>query len=321
MKRNILISVLFVLPFFACSQNSGEKPAEITGMTVRNYEGHVLIDFWDEGGGMQMGFYPVGVNGLFSIAKVNYYPTLSNHRQGRPSGEFNSCTDWIGPYYVCGVSSVKEGLPQKFTGGWHGSNGDGTGKPTAATVETRLELDGTSATGNFERNCNQADLYVTNLIQGFDYLKTGKNLLKELVHYRIKPNRIIDMEVRIVALEDAVIQRYYGLQSQNFAIFDSVKYLAGQRVVNTEAAKTNSNCRSNDGVNTILITGNETKHRLKLVMNIEEGLGAPGTLGEGKPRAFTASYGKSYFNLINNKDLVMKKGAEVWWKGAYLWDQ
>ncbi|MDO9039855.1 MAG: hypothetical protein Q7U65_00605, partial [Bacteroidota bacterium] len=96
--------------------------------------------------------------------------------------------------------------------------------------------------------------------------------------------------------------------------------LAGQRVVNAAAIKTNSNCRTNDGVNTICLTDKEKQHQLMLVLNIEEGLGVPGTLGEGKPKAFSASYGKSYFNLVNGKDLSMKKGDEVFWQGSYFWD-
>ena len=289
-------------------------------MTVKNYEGHIYIGYFSKDENMQISFYPCGVNQLFGIAKVSYYLTLTDHLQGRASSEFNSCTDWIGPYYVCSAASSQSGLAKKFTGGWHGSNGDGTGTPTALTSDLNFVIDGESASGNFERNCEQVDLYVTNLIQGYDYSLTNKNLLKETVHYSINNKRQVDVEVKIEALEDLVIQRYYGLQSQNFALFDSVKYMAGQRVINTDVINANSNCRSNEGVNTILLTDNEKQHQLKLVLNIEEGLGSMGKLRVGTPKAFSASYRKSYFNLVNGQDLTLKKGEEVFWKGSYLWD-
>ncbi len=320
MKHSLTTIALLILFLFAHCQKE-DKTQTIAPMTVKNYDGHIHIGFWGGDKNMEISFYPCGVNQLFAIARVSYFASLADHNQGKASNEFSSCTDWIGPYFVRSAASVNSGLPQKFTGGWHGSNGDGTGTPTASTTATRFVVDGKETNGNFEQNCNQADLYVTNLVQGYDYLKTNKNLLKESVLYSIKPNRQIDVEVRIEALEEVVIERYYGLQSQNFAIFDSVGYMAGQRVVNTGAVKANSNCLSNEAINTIRLTDNAKNHELKLVLNIEEGLGASGYLGEGKPKAFTASYGKSYFNLVNSKDLTMKKGDVVLWKGTYLWDE
>lgn len=131
----------------------------------------------------------------------------------------------------------------------------------------------------------------------------------------------MEVDVTIEALEDAVIQRYYGLQSQNFSIFDQVSYLAGQQVINTAPIKADSNCKTNEGVNTILLTGSKTPHQLRMVLNISEGLGIPGNLGDSKPKAFSASYGKSYFNLVNGKDLSLKKGEQVFWKGSYYWEE
>ena len=320
MKRNLLTTAFIVLAIFAhCQKDKEEMPTEAP-MTVKNYEGHIHIGFFSENKNMQISFYPCGVNKLFAIAKVGYFASLADYNQGKTSNEFSSGTDWVGPYFVCGTSSVSSGMPQKFTGGWHGSNGDGSGTPTATTSEVRFVIDEEKTSGNFERNCEKVDLYVTNLVHGYDYSLTKQNLLKETVHYSIKPNRQIDVHVKIEAIEDLVIQRYYGLQSQNFALFDSVNYMAGQRVINSAAIKANSNCRTNEGVNTICLTDNEQQHQLKLVLNIEEGLGAPGTLGEGKPKAFSASYGKSYFNLVNGKDLPMKKGDKVFWQGSYFWD-
>lgn len=289
-------------------------------MVVKNYEGHIHIGFLSTDKIMQLSFYPCGVNQLFALAKVSYFSGGTAYNQGQASGEFSSCTDWVGPYYVCGASSANSGLTPKFTGGWHGSNGDGTGFSTASTSEVSFVVDGGKVSGNFETNCSQVDLYVTNIMHGYDYSLTNKDLLKEIVHYSIKPNRQIDVQVRIEALDDIVIQRYYGLQCQNFALFDQVSYIADQQVINTAGINIDSRCSTNEGINTILLNSSKNLHQLRLILNTAEGLGVTGNLGAGVPRAFSASYRKSYFNLVNGKDLPLKKGEEVYWKGSYFWD-
>lgn len=310
---------LIIVVFARC-----HKEAEAEGfapMTVKYYEGHLHIDYFNKNKNIQISFYPCGVNKLFGIAKVSYYSTQNDHLQKHPSAQFPSVTDWIGPYYVCGASSAQSGLIKKFTGGWHGSNGDGTGNPTAQTTSVNITVDGNNFSGNYERNCRQVDIYVSNLINGYDFSLTNKTLLKETVHYSINDNRQINVQVRIEALEDLNIQRYYGLQSQNFAIFDSVKYLAGQKVINTAAINVSSSCKSNDGLNKIQLIDNQNMHQLTLILNTEEGLGTSfNNLGVNIPRAFSANYRKSYFNLINGQDLVLNKGEEVYWKGSYHWD-
>ncbi len=321
MKRNLITTALLIITLFANCQKETEKILTEAPMTVNNYDGHIHIGFFSADKTMKISLYPCGVNNLFAIAKVSYFASRTDYLQNKVSNDYSSSTDWVGPYFVCSASSVNAGIPQKFTGGWHGSNGDGTGTPTATTSETRFVIDGKETSGNFEQNCNQIDLYVTNLIHGYDYAKTNVDLLKESVHYIITPNRKIEVEVKIAALADAVIQRYYGLQSQNFSLFNQVNYLASQQIINTEAINSNSRCKTNEGVNTILLNSSKNQHQLRVVLNTSEGLGAENHIGNGIPKAFSASYGKSYFNLVNNNDLPLKKGEVVFWKGSYFWDE
>ncbi|KAB2815341.1 MAG: hypothetical protein F9K10_04865 [Paludibacter sp.] len=303
----------------ACSQEENEAEAALS-MAVKNYQGHLFVDFFEDGKDTQIGFYPCGVNRLFGIAEVSYFPGRAAHHRGEAANRFLSCTDWIGPYYVCGFSNKQGGLPVRFTGGWHGSNGDGTGEPTAAAKDLTIRVDGHEMSGNFEKSCDQVDLVVTNLIQGYDYALSKKELLRETVQYDITVDRKIAVCVCIEALDDVVIQRYYGLQSQNFSIFDSVSYASNDRVCHTAPVKTNSNSPQVEGVNAIILTGASNQHRLRLVLNNHEGLGTAEYLAPGLPRAFSASYGKSYFNLVNGRELVLEKGEKVFWEGAYYWD-
>ena len=319
--KHLLSTIAFLVLFlFARCQKEDEIKAD-TAMKVKNDEGHIHIGFFAEDKNMEISFYSCGVNQLFGIAKVRYFSNLTDHHQNRASNEFNSATDWIGPYFVCGDENIHAGLPQKFTGGWHGSNGDGTGNATASTNSVTIFVNEKKMTGNFERDAQLVDLVITNFIRGYDYSLSGKNLLRETVRYAVTPDRRIDVHVSIEALEDLRIQRYYGLQSQNFAIFDSVKYVAGQRIINTEVVGANSRCRLNDGVNTIILCSRDNQHQLKLELNTREGLGTFDYLGTGLPKVFSASYRKSYFNLVSGKELKMKRGEQVYWKGSYFFDE
>lgn len=317
MKHYFSVALFFIVALFASGQ---EQPETTIVMTVKDESGHVFIDFFSDQQNMQIGLYPCGVNQLFGIAEVSYFSNQDDHHQGKASLQFFSCTDWIGPYFVCSSVNRNSGLTQRFTGGWHGSNGDGTGVPTASTKSMFIRTDDKLQNGKFEMESRQIDLEVTNLIQGYDHAVAGRDLLLETVHYRITPDRKIDLDVTIKALDDVEIQRYYGLQSQNFPIFDSVGYASNERVINTAMVNTNSSCSSNSGLNTIMLTDAGSGHRLRLVLNTNEGLGTADYVAPGVPRAFSASYRKSYFNLINGKELVLKKGEKVFWKGAYYWD-
>jgi hypothetical protein len=319
LRYHVCVVFFSVYALFACGQKEHGNEAG-PSMIVKNYEGHVFVDFFGDERNLQIGFYPCGVNRLFGIAEVSYFPGWAAHHRGEASNRFLSCTDWIGPYYVCSLVSRQAGLPLRFTGGWHGSNGDGTGEPTAATSGVTIRVNNEELTGNFERACDQAALVVTNLIQGYDYALSKRELLRETVQYDITVDRKIAVCVCIEALDDVVIQRYYGLQSQNFSIFDSVSYASDDQVCHTAPVKANSNSPQAEAVNAIILTGASNQHRLRLVLNIREGLGTAEYLAPELPRAFSASYGKSYFNLVNGRELILKKGEKVFWKGAYYWD-
>ena len=175
MRRNLLTTTFLILAIFARCQKEDKTKTDAM-MIVKNDEGHIHIGFIDAGRNMQISFYPCGVNQLFAIAKVRYFSGRIAYNQGLASSEFSSGTDWVGLYYVCGASSANSGLTPKFTGGWHGSNGDGTGSPTALTSDVCFVVDGEKTSDNFETNCSQVDLYVTNIIHGYDYSLTHKDL-------------------------------------------------------------------------------------------------------------------------------------------------
>jgi len=302
-----LILVLFTSQSFQASlRPDPDKP-----INVSFAEGRLNVRFPDSNNTLKICFAPCGVNQIFAMERFEYYASSSD----QPKNVFNSGTDWIGPYFVRQKASKSENINQQFTGGWHGSNGDGTGKPTAFTKNTVITADGKQVSEKFSGVCDSLKILVVNHVQGYDNKNTS--ILQETVTYQINPKKQIQVQVKITALENITIERYYGMQSVNFALFDSVTYATPCSQINAATVKANSRCSSNTNLNSIKLTGNTSKHFTKLTIDTSVGLGSFEHLGENLPKAFSASYGKSYFNLVNGKDLLLNKGDSVCWQGTY----
>ncbi|TDO03257.1 hypothetical protein [Sunxiuqinia elliptica] len=306
-----------IVGLFACGQrnSSQEQPDKFN---VVYSEGHLSCEFQLPDKQLEVAFFPCGVNQIFALGKLAY-DTSSVISEEKPYAlEFPSVTDWVGPYQVSLLENATSDLPKQFTGGWHGSNGDGTGEPTAMTKRVAVTVDGEPKSSGFSRMSEQVSLNVVNLIQGYDNSGTGNYLLQESVNYQVLSNCSIKVRVTITALNDVVIHRYYGMQSQNFAVFDSVSYASPTEIMNTEPVRTNNSCLKNDAVNRIILSGEQGEYELELILNTEKGLGTFDYLADGLARAFSADYGKSYFNLVNGKNLKLKKGELVFWEGTYV---
>ncbi len=312
-SKNYIFLFLLVL-LTAVNVHGQEKLSQ--KMHVSYLDDRLKILFTGDKKQTNIQFFPCGVNQIYAIGQVDYYDSIYSDENAKPDFSYQSGTDWIGPYFVCLSGNTNKGLPQRFTGGWHGSNGDGIGKPTAQTQSVKITANGKTVLGNFNGIFDSLQVEVINFIQGFDDSTFSRPILKEKVNYTLTPDARIHVKVVITALTDITIQRYYGMQSVNFAIFDSVTYASSHLQLNTAPIKANSRCSSNDKTNTILLKDISGKHHLKLVLG-NSGLGDFEHLAEELPKAFSAAYGKSYFNLIHGKDLSLKEGESVFWEGTY----
>ena len=84
-----------------------------------------------------------GENLLLTLAPVSANHTVQLDQYTIGNESFRSYTDWVGPWNMRTVASTSQ--TEKawgFTGGWHGSNGDGTGDPTARTQRIAVVADG-----------------------------------------------------------------------------------------------------------------------------------------------------------------------------------
>lgn len=83
-----------------------------------------------------------------------------------------------------------------------------------------------------------------------------------------------------------------------------------------------SNHQSNDTLNSNRVTHfvlSNKRYPFKMVvwMNPFTKLYKGEYITKNKPWAFTTQYNKSYFNLINGKNLVLKKGTSINLSGGY----
>lgn len=255
-------------------------------------------------------FQKNSVNKLFAIHQFSF-------EVGEEKFNTVANTDFVGPYIVRNTDEDSTTNP-KFTGGWHGSNGDATGVPTARNISWRV----------WDRKANPLSedtlvkfskklwIEVVNHIQAYN---STAEVIKETVHYGVHPLGI-DVFIEIEALATIEIERYYGIQSKNAIYFEELTYHFEDGSSKKEKSKSSS--QSNDTLNenrvTHLSLSNE-KQPFKMVVWINPftKLYQGENLTTDKPWAFTFNYGKSYFNLINGKHLQLKKGEVINLSGGY----
>ncbi len=294
-------------------QNPKEKNLKVIIENKRIVIGFQYTDTED----MWVEFKEGGVNFIFGIG--NFY--TRKHTKNLDMQELElfkeTYTDWLSPYIVGANNSIDTNY-QTFTGGWHGYNGDGTGSPTARTDNLRILVDGKETSTSIKANANKVELIVTNYIQGYNTKKedgTGREILKEIVTYKITQSSI-HVDVRIVALEDLVIKRYYGLQTDNFAWNGSIKYESSE-IVNANIKSATHTKNKEDLLSKYTLVSENGKHILNASIDRENGIGNSEYLADNKPYIFTESYGKTYFNLINGIDKELLESQEIAWAGCY----
>lgn len=277
---------------------------------------------YNETDDLWISFLPKGANSIIGIASMSTTPTETTIADDITNNSdrtelFRSCTDWIGPYIVRKGFNKPDCEPQ-FTGGWHGNNIDGTGEPSAQMIDYSVHIDEYHVNHNVNKLSNKVSIKVKNNIQGYNTLVTKQEILEETVAYHITKGNI-EVEVTIKALEDIVIERYYGLQTQNTFFDGQLMYQGSNNIfLSSETHKSlpkNTNCK-----NLVTIKSKDDRHSLNVYLDNTYGLGKGEYVSHSNPYAFTMSYGKTYFNLVNGKELYLKKGETVRWRGKYSFE-
>lgn len=250
-----------------------------------------------------------GINNLFALHFIYLSGSLI----------LGSTTDWIGPYTVKAINNGDPNPSRIFTGGTHSTeNTNNTGNPTAITVRAEVYCDDKrlTSTGQYDK-VNKVDIFVKNHIMGYNTIGTGRYILEENVHYIVDAVAgTINVEVHTVALEDIVIETYYGMQCRH-NYFNSLDFVMGQyndpQPIGNEM---DSGPKSQYLVDTMIFTKNNSSTTMKMVMDNTLGLGLRDNVPDSSPCAHTTGTTKSYFDLIS-KDTALSQYKKTMWKGYY----
>jgi hypothetical protein len=276
---------------------------------------------------MWIDFKKSGPNSLPQIYRfwkvTNFSPGVSNdlknyHLKARVF--FESYSDFVGPFTVRSLEEKSsEGIAPFFTGGYHTYDKQGRTYRTAKNIGFTVKSGENKISDNTITPAEEVEIKVINVIQGYNTVgafSDGRSVLREEVTYRITGNKIY-VHNKVTPLEDAEISRYYGLQTIDEPWNEEIKYFSGNEAINsTSLGGTSSGWKK--------VAPLVNKYQIRkgsdvAVVEIDNnfGLGKREYVEYNKPLAFRASYGKSYFNLINGRNLVLKKGQSVEFRGSY----
>lgn len=262
-------------------------------------------------------FEKLGANKLFALYNIyknkNIFINPKHFSGGTKIAGTGS--DWISPYYVKAVNNGDSGA-KTYTGGSHSKDNTMVGEATAETVKTELYIDDKLITTNGEYKANKIDLYVTNKIMGYNTKTTNRYILQEIVHYSIVGSKI-NVSVEIKALEDIIVEEYYGLQAVN-GIFDKVMFVGGQFSTPQNAnSNISSGAKQDFECDTFILQNDSTEE--KLIGKIDKfiGLGKREMIGVLNSCIFSKDYGKTYMRLIMDNTTQLKANNRYYWEGSY----
>ena len=209
-------------------------------------------------------------------------------------------TDWFGPYAMTTINNIDgDQVGSWFTGGNHAYK-DSTGTPTGRTLNVNIYCDNVLVDNkDNEYNCNEIKIVWTNRIQAMNTIKedgTGREVLEETYTLIINELGVINVENKIIALEDIIIKDFYCLQHTNSGWITNTYYVTDDnKKMLSNAIDTESGSL---GTSTSKISMSTTDV-------IEFGIDT--TIGVGLENKITPSIfsrgGKSYCNAIKNKTI------------------
>lgn len=314
-KAAVVFMMIFLAVQFQSISFTAPQKDQYTQMIKK--QGDVIISFrYQKGTDMHVVIGKCGVNQIVNFKRIYLEKNKSNKVNaaiGKKAQLFmKSRTDWLGPYAVKSLVHG-DGGTYAFTGGWHSIVRDDKTYKTGKTV--RFDV----MTGNriLKENTEAAGpviIHITNLIQGFNTNKTGRSVLREEIQIEADKGKF-NINVKTTALEDALLMKYYGLQTQNDS-WQGVQYNKGH--MNSIKRYSDSGPKTNSGIiSSFSLSSKDKKLKLLCSLSDKSGLGTFENIPGYMPTVFTESYGKTYFNLINGKGKRLNKNESIMWSGKY----
>jgi hypothetical protein len=268
--------------------------------------------------GMKLTLGPGGINEIESIESFELYDNLMMQVLDHAEDQLITASDWIGPMIIHALDNTNGNVEEMFTGGWHGSNGDHTGNPTAKSIRMTLLVAENPIHKKGYFLAKQLTLEVTNQIMAYN--TDERYVIEEKVTYTINPDKKIDISVELIAMENVRIDRYYGMQLILPDKFNIISYLRNGDLLHQFNHLENPYNASYTPVDEIIIEDIASEHRILASINLESDINNFAHKAEEHPYAFTTDDRKSYFNLVNGKPLYLKKGESYQWNGRYRFE-
>lgn len=265
-----------------------------------------------------MQYFTGSNNRFFDFANISEADEFSAFPTNKTTAFVNG-SDFFGPYIVRALKNIDGDKPDSlnFTGASHAYSGNTEGQ-TSATGRSELLailVDG-AKTSEYSGYCNTLDIYWVNYIQATNTKKadgTGREVLREEYHLHFD-GETFEIENDITALEDIVIDRYYGLQiAQGVKGYSySISYVGSSKNIvanNGNSKSADTNCKE------IYIKRNDLPVECRFGLH-HIGLGT--FYSNNWYSAFDTEYGKSYFFMIcPDKACNMVENQQVNFKGYY----
>jgi hypothetical protein len=268
--------------------------------------------------GMKLTLGPGGINEIESIESFELYDNLIMQILDHAEDQLITASDWIGPMIINALDNTNGNVEEMFTGGWHGSNGDHTGNPTAKPIQRILLAEGNPINKKGYFLAKQLTLEVTNHIMAYNM--DERYVIEEKVTYTICSDQKIDVSVELIARENIRIDRYYGMQLILADNFNTISYMRKGELLHQFNHLENTYNASYTPVDEIVIEDVVKEHSIHASINLESDINNFAHKAEEEPYAFTTDDRKSYFNLVNGKPLYLKKGESYQWNGTYRFE-
>ncbi|WP_019097717.1 hypothetical protein [Pseudomonas putida] len=151
-------------------------------------------------------------------------------------------SDYLPPMQVAAQQNG-DGGAIAFTGGAHGSNGDGTGNPTARNVLYQAFADGQPILPGTSGRAACVTIYIVNELMGYNTKTLGRYILRQSFVIDVTPSGIV-VTADITALEPISVMTDYGLQGITYGYQGTQLVLGGQ---NTERVPFVNGAQSQSG--------------------------------------------------------------------------
>ena len=282
----------------------------------------ILASVFDETKDIVITLNKHGGNNIFDFR----YFSLNSRTSELPSVDFSNLThivskagDWHGPFQIEAKNNIDGDMPVNthYTGGNHEYTNTGSGgTPTGRTSKLLFFADNIPVTNGV----GYADTFSViweNMVQARNTKKvdgTGREVLKE-IHRATYDGYEWSELITIVPLEDIYCIMYHCWQTLgNVSAFSKVKFMGGNDYRVIDIANATNSVNALDMTPSLLYQeGSNLILESEIVKDFELG-----NMNLNKSRismyANGLPYGKSYFNLIVNNDLLLGNEYSVMFK-------